>query len=185
MLTEEYKNRIRFLAGILQENHKKEYGALMLQIDYDGWDDFLKDIPKEDLYTEEPGFGYENWPHVTVLFGFHEDADIDKIKKLIKENCKESIEVTLKKISFFDNKDKGYDVVKFDVECDKLHELNKIMSDNFDYTNDYPEYHPHATIAYVLPGKGKEFSEKSKQIKVKCNRFCYSPPDKKKVYFTI
>lgn len=195
MLTESYFLRLKKLAGIveaqmkfdeyiLSENHKYEFGALMLEVEYENWKDIINEIPKKDLYNE-PGFGYETEPHVTILFGFHKGTDIDKVKEMIKENCDGPIEITLKAISFFDNKEKGYDVVKFDVGGQKLHQLNKLMTDNFKFTSDFPDYHPHMTIAYVKPGKGKVYSKSSKNIKVKCNKFIFSSPDKKKTYFTI
>ena len=78
------------------------------------------------------------------------------------------------------------DVVKFDIISSDLDNLNKLMIDNFDYTNDYPEYHPHTTIAYVLPGKGKKYEKDIKNLNMESKELFYSFPgkDKKKYFVT-
>ena len=140
-------------------------------------------IEKEDLYTEEPGFGLEHKPHATILFGFHKNSDVNKMKELLKKEA-EVIEVKLKKISHFEGKE--YDVVKIDVESKILHTLNKIMRDNFDYTNDFDKYHPHCTIAYLKKGLGKKYDKSIEELKFTCNKITYSPPGTgKKTYFTL
>lgn len=177
---------MQFLAGLSEaksKNHKYEYGALMLQLKFDNWDNVLSSIDKEDLYDEEPGFGLEHEPHTTVLFGFHKNADIDKIKELVKVNCDDNITVKIKNISHFETE--KYDVVKYDVESKTLNKLNSLMTKNFDYTNDYPEYHPHVTIAYVKKGKGKKYDKKIENEKVESNTFKYSSPDGSKTHFKI
>jgi hypothetical protein len=58
--------------------------------------------------------------------------------------------------------------------------LNKFCVDNYPATQNYPDYHAHATIAYLKKGKGKEyveaFSEISK-IEVIADRMVYSRPE--------
>lgn len=186
MLTESYKDRLKSLAGLneVKHTHKNEYGALMLYLDFDGWDKMLSLIDKEDIYDEEPGFGLEKDPHVTVLFGFHKDSNFDKIKELVKYQEYDSIEILIKNISHFETPD--YDVVKLDIESKQMNALNKIMTDNFEYTNDYPDYHPHMTIAYVKKGTGKKYDKKNSEIKTTGNRFVFSPADSdKKMRFTL
>ena len=188
MLSESYKNRIKELAGLMgegKENHKNEYGCLMLQVKHQEWDSILNLIDKEDLYTEEPGFGTEKDPHVTILFGFHKNVDLDKMKELVRAEDLKSIKIESDGISIFETPD--YDVIKFDIISDVLHDLNKIMKDNFDYTSDFPKYHPHMTIAYVKKGRGKKYiDKKSKNFTFDCDEFKYSPPgDGKKTKFKI
>jgi 2'-5' RNA ligase len=48
-----------------------------------------------------------------------------------------------------------YDVVKIDVESQALRDLNAAISQAFEVTDTYPEYHPHVTIAYVKKGMGR------------------------------
>ncbi len=102
----------------------------------------------------------------------------------MQEHQDEKINITVKNITHFETPD--YDVVKFDVESEQMSKLNKLMTDNFDYTNDYPDYHPHMTVAYVKKGMGKKYDKKQKSIKMHGNKIIYSPAgsDKKKK-FTI
>ena len=184
MISENYKLRLKSLAGINEaKTHKNEYGALMLNVDFKNWKDILSLIDKEDIYNEEPGFSLEKKPHCTVLFGFHASCDVNKIIELTKKNSKDKIEITCKNISYFETED--YDVVKFDVESKDMTKLNKIMTDNFDYTTDYPDYHPHITIGYVKKGSGKKYDQKHKGEIISSNTFIYSPPGDKKVKTTF
>lgn len=187
IISESYKNRLKALAGIIVEvkhTHKNEFGALMLQIEYSDWQSILDTIDKEDIYDEKPGYGLEKEPHITVLFGFHKGSDFDKMKELVNDNTEEEINISIKGISHFETPD--YDVVKFDIDSKKLHQLNKIMVDNFEYTNGYPDYHPHMTIAYVKKGTGKKYDKKEKSIKMTGSKIIYSPPyPEKKQSFTL
>lgn len=187
MISENCKSNLKNLAGIITEdkkkNHKNEYGALMLDIDYEGWDDILDMINQEDIYDSEPGFGYEKKPHCTALFGFHKTASVSKIKELIKEKQSGPIELEVGNITHFETPD--YDVVKFDVHSPGMHKINKLMRDNFSYTNDYPNYEPHMTVAYVKKGNGKKYDSKNKKIKMQSNKFIYSPSEGSKSYFTF
>ncbi len=101
-----------------KENHKFEYGALMLDIQYSGWEKILSLIDKEDIYDEEPGFGLEKEPHVTVLFGFENDSDFKKIKEKVKENQDGPVNIIVQNITHFETPD--YDVIKFDVKSKDL-----------------------------------------------------------------
>ncbi len=178
MLSESYKLRLRFLAGLneAKETHKNEYGALMLTIDYEGWDDILNLIDKEDIYDQEPGFGLEKSPHVTVLFGFNNDSDFPEIKKMVLDNHKDEIKIKVHDITHFETPD--YDVVKFDVKSEDMVKLNKLMTDNFEYTTDFPNYHPHMTIAYVKKGMGKKYDSKRKVVNMSGIELVYSPSSK-------
>lgn len=185
-ISESFKRRLQSLAGLneVKNAHTNEYGALMLSIEYPDWNKITSVIDKDDLYDEEPGFGIEKNPHVTVLFGFHKDIDIDKLKELVKEKQKGEVEIDVKSITHFETPD--YDVVKFDVDSKQLHALNKMATDNFEYTTDYPDYHPHMTIAYVKKGLGKKYDKKQEEIKMTGNHFVYSPPaDGKKTNFKV
>jgi len=185
-ISESYKKKLKSLAGLNEAkiNHKNEYGALMLKIEYPGWEEITGSIEKDDLYNDEPGFGIETSPHVTVLFGFHKDADYELMKKLVSDKQKGNVTITVKNITHFETPD--YDVVKFDVDSKEMHALNAIMTDNFDYTNDYPDYHPHMTIAYVKKGLGKKYDKKQEEIEMTGDIFIYSPAeDNKEQTFTV
>jgi len=95
--------------------------------------------------------------------------------------------VTLKKISMFDNADKGFDVVKFDVEGKDLFKMNKDFA-KLPHTTDYPDYHPHVTIAYVKAGTGEKYLDdlsKEDALEISPNKIVYSKAngDKKEYKF--
>jgi hypothetical protein len=162
----------------MAENHKFDYGCLMLNLEIPKWEYLEKSFIKpEDLYTDEVGFGIEDKPHTTILYGFHDDEDTPaKLKKLLKNE--KGIEISLDAITIFEG-DK-YDVLKFDVQSDDLVRLNKLMKDNFEYTNSFPNYHPHMTIAYVKKGEGKKYCGKMKEnVVYRSYNIVYSCPNGK------
>ena len=136
------------------------YGCVMLYFDIkkETWDKFQDMIADEDVYTEngDVGYGHENEPHVTILYGLHADIPDSTIEELIDEM--EGPELNLKKISIFENND-DYDVVKFDIIGDSEKKLAKMNSKfaKLPHTTDYPDYHPHSTITYVKAGTGKKY----------------------------
>lgn len=137
-------------------------------------------IKKEDLYDNEDNeYGLEVEPHVTLLYGLLDDKineeEIIKLLNLI--NCPE---VNTNKISLFENE--KFDVVKWDIESDELVLLNKMLCAIFPYESDFPDYHAHTTIAYCLPGKGKNYTEELKKpISKKIDYWVYSKADGKKI----
>jgi len=136
-----------------------DYGCVMLYFDIkkEAWDKFQDMIADEDIYTEEgeQSYGREDEPHVTVLYGLHADIPDSTIEGLIDEM--EGPTLNLKKISIFEN-DK-FDVVKFDIIGESEKKLAKMNGEfaKLPHTTDYPDYHPHSTIAYVKAGKGKKY----------------------------
>jgi 2'-5' RNA ligase len=68
--------------------------------------------------------------------------------------------VTLGDVTFFEGeKDDKYDVVKIDVQSQDLIDLNQRLRSNIEHTNDYPEYQPHITVAYVKRGTAKDLTK--------------------------
>lgn len=137
-------------------------------------------IKEDDLYNnEENEYGLEVEPHVTVLYGLHDDEinedDIIKLFTLI-----DGPNVTTNKITLFENE--KFDVVKWDIDSDDLTLLNKMVTSMFPYTSSFPDYHAHCTIAYCLPGKGKEYTKNyKKDIKKKIDYWVYSKANGKKI----
>jgi 2'-5' RNA ligase len=176
-------------AKLLKEGAHKQnkYGCLMVFLDVkkSDWDNMQNLIDEDDLYEPkgETGFGKEKEPHVTILYGFHTDvldADIDKEAKKIK-----SPDITFGKISAFSNE--KFDVLKFDVESDDLHDLNKKFAE-FPHTNDYPTYHPHCTIAYLKPKMADKYIKKlsdSKDMEIKVEKIVYSKADSTKKSYKL
>lgn len=113
-----------------------------------GWDY----IPNENL-VPNPNFGREDDTHVTLLYGIHTenhkifDFWISGEKPF---NCKLGKIDVLTKSNYFD-------VLVVSVDCDELYALNSKLRQVVDYTDSFPEYIPHVTIAYINKGLGKKY----------------------------
>ena len=165
---------------LLTENRKYEYGCVMLYFDFPKMKEIHKLISKDDLYIDEedPSYGLETYPHCTLLFGLHEGVTTPEIEEVI--NNYTFTPLKLYNPSFFEKEDL-YDVLKFDVQGDNLSKINKELK-NFPYTNDYPNYHPHCTIAYIEPGLGKKYVDllnknKLNDFELTPSYVIYSKPD--------
>lgn len=154
-------------------------GCIMLEFGIKKWDKFIKNIIDEkDIYDEE-GFGLETDPHVTILYGIlPREHDAKEVKeKLLDTDIDLHRYYELKHISIFESKE--YDVVKFDLkDCDEVFGLNKYCTEVFDFENDFPDYHPHVTIAYVKKGEGKKYIQKLVEpLIVEPEKLVYSYPN--------
>ena len=107
-------------------------------------------IPQADLGVE----GREDQPHITIKWGLHFQSPSERMRQVIQSFG--PIEATLGKTSLFSNDDA--DVLKIDVDSPDLHRLNQVMSRIAPAHNTHPKYVPHATIAYLKPGRGKKYS---------------------------
>ena len=174
---------------ILQEseNPKFKKGCLMLNFKskIKNWQEVLRIIDPNDLYTKEEDYGYEKDPHVTIFFGFEPEVTSKDIKELL-ENLTQFIKLRLTGISIFEGKeDQAYDVVKFTVESDdlnKIHEMCKELPNELTYNT----YQPHMTLAYVKKGSGKKYIKKfDKPFYMEGNTLVFSTPDKHKTEWKI
>ncbi len=167
------------------KDHKYEYGCLMLGVNIPNWKKITDQIKPEDLYNE-PGFGIEDDPHVTALFGFHDnEVSLDDIKKFTKKIVNRPLPIKLTGISLFETKDKPYDVIKFDVKSNELTRLNKWLR-RLPHTSAFKEYHPHMTIAYVKKGLGQKYiSQFAEPLNVIGDKLIYSHPDKTKDVWSV
>lgn len=166
---------------VIKEGSGHEYGCVMLYLDVPKkwWDNITGEIDKEDVYNPEGERDYGIQPakesHVTILYGLHSDISDEEIEDRV-ENMS-APEVTLKKISIFENE--KFDVVKFDVQGEDLHRMNKMFAE-LPHTTDYPDYHPHCTIAYVEAGTGKDYKRTlsdDDSITLKPSKVVYSKAD--------
>jgi 2'-5' RNA ligase len=130
-------------------------------------------IKPSDIYNNSSGeFGLEDKPHVTVLYGFHNDVDISKIKAMMPPV--DDIHIKLSMIDIFETK--KFDVVKFTVESETLHKLNKDLTNNFNYTTEFDAYIPHMTIAYVKRGTGKKYKRLIKGYYIRPYQYRFTSP---------
>jgi len=181
------KKRTKLL-NILKEisTQQHSYGAVMLFFNFEEMGELHSQIEEEDIYLDEEdkSFGLEDEPHCTLLYGLHEGVTLKQVEQVLDEYTFYTVKAY--NISLFEN-DK-YDVLKFDIEGDNLHEVNKDLK-QFPYTTDYPNYHPHMTIGYLKKGKGKKyvkkFKEKYKEIWSAPQYCVYSQPNGEKNKISI
>ncbi len=104
-------------------------------------------IPDEVLADN----GRDKEPHITVLYGLHEDA-IEPVQYLADGFGE--IKATVGDIDVFGARD--YDVVILRIESKDLHRLHGRLS-TLPHTSTFPTYEPHITLAYVKSGEGAQF----------------------------
>jgi hypothetical protein len=145
--------------SILNEvkNQTYNYGCVMAYFNFPEIEFLHKIIDPNHIYTEDGGgsYGLETEPHTTLLYGLHNGVLIDDVSKVLNQHsfgpCR------IHNPSLFQNE--KYDVLKFDVNGPSLNDVNKDLK-NFPFTSDYPDYHPHLTIAYLKPGYGNRYVRK-------------------------
>lgn len=163
------------------EDQSYDYGCVMGFFDFDTKDLYKNyfTIDEDDIYNnEENEYGLEIEPHVTLLYGLHEDVNEDLVIDILK--LFKTIDVTFENISLFENE--KYDVLKFDVDTETLATINTLLKDTFDHTETFPDYHPHVTLAYLKPGTGKKYITEIEDIITKpIDYFVYSMANGKKI----
>jgi len=148
----------------LLEQKKEEpvYGCVMMEPSkIKGWkENHLDGIEEDDVYIKpsDDSYGLEEQPHITVLYGIHEDEiDPSVIVDMMEQKMK-PIKVQITEIDIFENPE--YDVVKYNVPVTpELQAYRDMFIESFPNTQTFPDYHPHMTIAYVKPGTGKKYKK--------------------------
>lgn len=136
-------------------------GCLMFYptINKNKWISSVSKMIPADLCVDD---GYETKPHCTVLYGFDSSLmDVEKLKILIQTYCfDKKPQLSLDNISLFEN---ANDVVKIGVidTNNFLTDLNQLLKQTFEYQNNFPDYKPHFTLAYVQQGAGQSFKNRS------------------------
>lgn len=137
------------------ESKNYRYGCVMVYLDIPNWEEITSIIDKKDLYKpEDRKYGIQKNPHVTILYGLHSDVKDEDVIKIFDNIKSSDFKINVNKIDSFNNQE--FDVVKMSVSCDKLYELNKELM-KLSHTTDYPDYKPHITLAYVLPGESEKY----------------------------
>ena len=108
-------------------------------------------INKSDLYKPGNGMGFEDDPHVTILTGIHAKHPSIELMEIIETYPK--LVVTLGNISIFKGSENynSCDVVKVDVRSTDLYVLNYAFAEVCENTQEFSEYIPHCTVAFVKP----------------------------------
>jgi 2'-5' RNA ligase len=184
------KNWVKLFEEFIALNEKAgefPYGCVMLFLEVPGMDALQDKINPEDL----SGSGLEKEHHVTLLYGLHDGGDLnpeldkEQIDRLIEISLKSAIDTRLYEVSAFKNAD--IEVLKFKADNEMLHLVNGELTKEFDFTTDYPEYNPHATIAYLKPGKADLYINEFRNVELvgKPVAIVYSRPNGKKVEYQV
>ena len=166
-----------FLNESKKQKKSHDYGCIMMMFDIPNWDEYLNKIDKDDIFTENGGYGLEKDPHVTILYGIYDSVDVNDIKPIVS-GVDLSKYVTFNNISIFSNPLAKCDVVKFETDSELLHNLNADCRYHLPYMETHPVYNPHMTIAYVKYGRGVKYMEMLKDpLVLKPSKIVYSVPN--------
>lgn len=158
-------------------------GCVMLYFDFPQMLKIHDAINPNDIYVEEGDrtFGLEDEPHCTLLYGLEDSVSIKEVKEILDQHTFGTCKVH--NASLFENE---YDVFKFDVNGDSLHACNKSLC-KLPYNNQYPDYHPHMTIAYLKKGTGKRYCDmlKDQEFELTPNYAVFSQTDGTKTRIKI
>lgn len=121
---------------------------------------FGKTIPDSDLNPEEGASyggsssadGREKEAHVTVKYGIH-GVDPEPVAESLAGES--PVLLKLGKTALF--KSPEQEVLIVEILSPDLHRLNGKIEKSGPFTDTHPGYKPHATIAYLKPGKGKKY----------------------------
>lgn len=168
---------------VLENSAPRSFSCLMLDLSF-LLPDFLKlqeEICPCDVYDDEPGHGIEAEIHTTALYGIHTNkfSDITDAIKL------KPVEFKIGKLSLFKNT--KYDVLKFDIISKDLDDLNKNLRQTIKYTNNFPKFSGHITVAYLLQDTGKFYTNLKNKLTGRTftsNRFIFSDSAGQKVWHT-
>lgn len=140
-------------------------------------------IPEKDLVAEANDHGgREDEPHVTILYGLHDDDPSEAAELLAGVG---PVRLRLGRTSVFPANERQtqrggpqYDVVKLEVESRELRQLNKLLR-ALPHTNSFPDYKPHVTLAYVQPGTGRFYEgwDDLEGMEIVLDRVKFSPAD--------
>jgi len=116
------------------------------------------------------------------LYGLHEGVSTDEVVAVLDKYS--FPELDAHNASLFENE--KYDVLKFDIAGKSIHEANADLK-QYPFTSDFPDYHPHMTIAYLKPGKGKRWANMldGHRFKLRPTHAVYSKPSGEKDSISI
>lgn len=164
---------------ITEKKSTYDFACAMLYLNFPEMSNIHNQIDHDDVYidSEDSTFGLEVEPHVTLLYGLHNTVGLDKVEPIVSDPT--YTQVKAHNPSLFEN-DK-YDVLKFDIEGEQLTEINSKLK-QFPFTSDFPDYHPHMTIAYIKKGMGKKYVDelKGKSYQISPSHAVYSMPNGEK-----
>lgn len=164
---------------IKAEDKKKEFGCVMLMYEPKQFENLINKIEKNDLYidTEDPvkQSGVPEEFHTTLLYGLEPKVTAKEVEQKLNTplneidtgvdysgldysffNLVDKTKIKAKGIKIFSNHNKPYDVVVIEMQKEPFRFANDVLK-LLPYQNEYPEYIPHTTLAYVKKGMGEKY----------------------------
>lgn len=140
-------------------NKKYEYGCVMLNVAYPtaGVHSYIQ---SSHVYNND-GTGLETTPHITLLYGLHKEVMLVDVLRVMENFSFGNL--TISDVSKFEQED--FDVLKFSVTGESLHECNKKLK-KLPCTVKFPDYKPHLTIAYLKKGYADYYISILKKFKI-------------------
>lgn len=141
-----------------QSSKKRDYSSTHILLPNDLGDSIINwcknEIPDKAIFRkpDDPSFGRETEPHVTIIYGLLDGFD-QKYRHYF--STKKPFTISLGRMSLFENE--IFDVLKIDIVSKELRELHLEMRERFPNYQTFPNYKPHATIAYLEKGKGEKY----------------------------
>lgn len=139
---------------------------------------FGSKIPDERLATD----GRENEPHVTVRFGLH-TQDAEEVRRVLQDEP--PVMLSFGVTGLFQSPE--MDVLFIEVISPDLERLNATLGAVLANTQTQPQYVPHATIAYLKPGEGKQYMDNSVLLGARftADRVVFSTCDNRKTEIAL
>lgn len=153
-------------------------GCVMIDFNFENWDELLESIVEDDIYEEDgKNYGLQPRPHLTLLYGILPEVTDEQILECFKGFIEDDFKIEINGISIFDTNN-NFDVVKLGVKLtQQLKEINKRLSD-LPNSNQYSEYIPHITLSFIKKGKGGKYIDPDYKYNVKeIKSIIYSRPD--------
>ncbi len=132
-----------------------DYSSTQVNFSPEATEEFLSKqkslISNADLYKSDGGMGLTTDPHVTIMNGIHAKHPPLELMEIIETYPK--MTVMLGNVSIFKGSENynPFDVVKVGIRCPDLYVLNYAFMESCENTQEFPEYTPHATVAFVKP----------------------------------
>jgi 2'-5' RNA ligase len=174
---EKVRKEVKKILGVDEAQQTYDYGCVMIYFEAPKMKGIQDLISAEHLDPNEKGIEDEH--HVTLLYGIHSDEVSDEDVMAAAKGF--TGDIILRDASLFKN---DFDVLKFEANNPTLYSCNFNLK-QLPHTSSYPDYKPHATIAYLKSGKGEYYVDRFRDISItaKPTRLVYSKPDGSKIEF--
>jgi 2'-5' RNA ligase len=176
-------SRLRTLLQKLKyKSADRKYGCVLLPVGGELGDKVLALAAKipADLLTED---GVETEPHITVLYGLHDEFPSHVADVLSK--FRRPVRFYLGPVGVFENDE--HDVLMVAVGGPDLYFLNGLLRTHCTHTLTHSDYRPHCTLGYVKKGEGRKLAAQLGRMDEvgECAELIYSSPDRKRTQITL